>query len=301
MLLGRENRMKEMVRSVVAIVGMDLKKLFKSPKLYLVIFFSFYFLQEYSQSYIEVIKSSGLAVTPFFYPIFYGDWSNRLYILMLFVVLFSDAPYKGKETKFTVLRSGEGNWAISRVVYTIVLAVIYQLILYILSLLVFFPNVGFRNEWGFVIESVTGGFSADMTVKGDVMGLGDIVERYSPVSACEYNMGIAILVSVVIGLVILVLNGFFRNGTGTLIVIVLATADHFISMMNSAGVLNIAFLKENKYVHIMSWMDMSSLCVTQETGKMLISNLAGILLVVSVILSLVFYVLVKKRIIPVGE
>lgn len=281
---------------MVSVIRMDIKKLVRSPKFYLVILFTFYFLTDYSRSYDYVMQETGLSMTPWLYPIYYSDWFNRLYELLVIIILLSNAPFADKDIKNILLRTTKGTWALSRIVYLFVLSVIGQIVFFMVSILVFVPNIGFNKDWGDVVRTVAGSYTGDEISIGNPAAIVDIVERYTPWKALVLNMVLAVLVSMVLGLVVMILNGLFKNSIGTVSAIILVTADFFMNLMSG-----FEKWKIHRNLQIMSWVNLESLSWTKISGKLLTGEILVILAVSILLLSGIFYVCVRKNWISVTE
>lgn len=78
------------------IVRMDIKKMFREPKIYILFFFTAFFMADYVNinSLKDMAEQMNVAVSPFLYPLFNGEWSYRLFTIFVMIMLMSDVPFQ---------------------------------------------------------------------------------------------------------------------------------------------------------------------------------------------------------------
>lgn len=272
---------------MAALWKMDIKKLIKSPKFYLVIFFIIYFLKDYSTQYVLLIQESGLSITPYLYPIYYSDWFCRMYGLLIIIIMLSDASFIGSDMENVLLRMNRGKWALSRIVYLFFLSVLTQVIFFVISILIFLPNISFSSQWGDVIYHI-----ADFDAEGVTVSTSstmEVLENYKPLEALLWNMLLVILLSIFLGLLIMIINGLLKNSIGTVFAIVLLTMDFFFQAISRVKNWTIP-----RWLKLMSWVDLSSISWEKSIGKLAMSQVLLILIIGIILLSGIFYICIRK-------
>jgi len=135
----------------------DIKKTLKTPKLYLIISFCFFFMDNFARAIRVLAVHHDLGVTPYLYPIFMCEWENRLFVTVLMVAMMSDAPFINGLEKNIFLKVDDVTWLISKIWFIIYQSVLLQMVLYVMSVLVCLPRVGLSFKWGSAIEIFTRG------------------------------------------------------------------------------------------------------------------------------------------------
>ena len=126
------------------IVRMDIKKMFHEPKIYILFFFTAFFMADYVNvnSLKDMAEQMNVAVSPFLYPLFNGEWSYRLFTIFVMIMLMSDVPFQDELGLYMVQRMGTGKWMKGKICSIIAVAVIYQMFSAIISMLVLLPDLG---------------------------------------------------------------------------------------------------------------------------------------------------------------
>ncbi|MBE5938401.1 MAG: hypothetical protein E7265_10280 [Lachnospiraceae bacterium] len=227
----------DFMKAVVLCIG-DLKRLVKSPKIYLIIILTLFFFDNFVMDIKSIAASVKIGITPFVYPILMSGWQGRMLVLLVIVVLMSDAPFYSGTEKNVFLRVSKYSWICSKVIYVFVLSVVYQILCFAASIIVCAPYIAMGNEWGTAIKTYAYGISNGISA-GSGEGAYVIVSCYSPLEALVKELVIALMVSVIIGLLIMTLNILFNGYAGTVIASVVVILDAFLeSFITSSSVIH---------------------------------------------------------------
>jgi hypothetical protein len=278
-----------------AIMKMDLKRIFRSPKLYLLMFFTLYFLMDFARDIKTYAGISGMGVTPYIYPFFYGNWMFRMFAMLVIIALMSDAPYVDSSQKYTYIRTGDGKWLAGKVLFITAVSFLYQFLFLVFSILVLVPDIGFSTEWGDILTTLANMTASVSVTIGDSTSLAYIQSRYSPAEAMVLTFVLASLVGIVVGLFIFLVNGLSRSMAGTMLALVICTADLFVGMMQNFG-FHVSFPL------VVSWMDISSIYTGEKvSGKMFLGNVFLTVAAVSAVFIGLLYLAVRKKWIDIAE
>lgn len=259
------------------IVCIDLKKMFKSPKIYLLLFFSFFFLRDYvNMNEIKALaEQMNLAVPPAVYPLILGEWSYRLFVFLMLIMLMADVPFQDDSVLYTIQRTGFQKWMNGKILSVFMISVVYQLLFFLLSILILLPDLGFANQWGDVFETVSYNHTQAFASTGNIWSMQEIMNNYTPVAAVLYTFLLSVLIGTMIGLFIFLVNGITKSQAGMVLVLIYGCADLFFDALSSFGY-------SVSIPLVMSWMDLSKLYAgTYQSGKLSIWTAFVVLLLIN--------------------
>lgn len=194
----------------------DIKKTFKSYKIYLIIILTLFFVLEVTSQINSMAEIDNLGVTPYVYPMFVSNWSGSLYTILLIIVLMSDAPYECGAELFIRLKVKKEVWYIGKVIYIAIMSVIYQLIMVAISVIGILKNLAISTEWGEVLEQYWYSMNLGTTIMGD--GAYRDLPEMQPIKVMGLQLLFAVLVSIFVGELIFIINASFKNYLGSVIV-----------------------------------------------------------------------------------
>ena len=97
-------------------------------------------------------------------------------LLIIFLVLVSDAPFRTAQQQLVIQRVGKRKWIIGQLLFLFAMSVLYSLLLWLLSWIFYAPMVEWTPEWGKVIFSST---NYDLTSGTRLFG--SVAENQRPV------------------------------------------------------------------------------------------------------------------------
>jgi len=278
-----------------AVMKMDIRRIFRSPKLYLLLCFSLYFLMDFARDIKSYARIAGLGVAPYIYSFFYGNWQFRMFAMLMIIVLMSDAPYVDSSQKYTYIRTGDRKWLAGKVLFIIVISFLYQMLVMLLSVLVLLPDLGFSLEWGDVLSALANTTQSVTVSIGGGDSLAYILANYEPVPAMFLTFFLSSSVSIVVGLFIFFINGITKGMMGTALALVICMADLFVGLMRSY---RISF----SFPLVVSWMDLSSVYINERvTGKIFLGTVIFIMAAAGIVMTGMLYIAVRKKVIDISE
>lgn len=268
------------------IVRMDIKKMFHEPKIYILFFFTAFFMADYVNvnSLKDMAEQMNVAVSPFLYPLFNGEWSYRLFTIFVMIMLMSDVPFQDELGLYMVQRMGTGKWMKGKICSIIAVAVIYQAFSAIISMLVLLPDLGISVCWGDVLGMMAENHMQMWASTGNTGSARYIIDHYEAWQALIYTMLLSILISSLTGFFIFLINQVTKSQLGLVLALIYSCIDLLFGTLNDFGY-------PNHVPFVMSWMDLSCLYTNQyQTGKTSLYTAFIFLLAANVIL---IYILKK--------
>lgn len=272
------------MKNILLLAGADIKRTIRTPKLWLLMVFTILFFYDFAlQSVLPYAKELNVGVAPYTYVLFYTDWSGVMYGLMLMVTLMSDAPFRNGSEIYIKLRTGSYSRMLGKLLYMVIIALIYHALSVVIAVAVCLPYVGFSLDWGDAIKGYASMLPGSITMEGINDGNG--ILSYKPMEAMVYQYIIAVLITIMLGLVIFTLNGIFKNYIGTVIVCILSCVHTFINAFNSYG----------KLRGISNMIPMTWLNLGEYSDKMTPLSAIIIILVISLALLALDIILIKVK------
>lgn len=198
----------------------DFKRLFLCPKIYLILIITSFFMWEIAEQVNDIARQWEIGVSPYLYPVYVSEGLGCLYTILLIVVLMSDAPFANGAELYTALRVQGWQWYGGKLLYIVMLSVFYQCMMIVISILGIGRNLAFGGQWGDALEEYLSGIVLSITMYGDGQEAG--LMAMVPCVAVLLQFCMNILVSILLGIMIFCINGFFKNYSGTFLVGVLA-------------------------------------------------------------------------------
>lgn len=283
------------MKTVFAISWMDLRKLFKSVKLYMVIIIALFFLNDFTGSIRDMAEEMDVAVAPFLYPLFLGSWTYRLFMFLLIVIMMSDVPFSDDAQLYLYIRTEKREWLWGKILSIFLMSVIFQGVFLLLTVVVLLPDVGFHNEWGDVLNAVAS-MNGQMISAGNAGSMQDIVNNYTPVQALLTNLMLTVMVAFMIGLFIFLVNSITKSSAGMFLALIIGCVDLIVNTLKGIDVLTNIPL-------VMSWMDLSQISTgTYVEGKSDLTTVVfGILLICVIFIAILVEGMKKRAIIALDE
>ncbi len=162
-------------------------------------------------------KINGLGVFPALYN---SSRSGRLIIQLGIVLMFSNAPFKNKDSLFCVLRTGYAKWCVGELIYIVSASFIYTVSLFLITNILCVNNLFYSLSWGKTFTS-----AVDWRSKLSISE--KVVKQYQPLEALLHTMLLIFLLSVFFGLLIFLMSSLVGRSSG----VVLAAAFVMLGLM----------------------------------------------------------------------
>ena len=178
---------------------------------------------------------AGIHTCPWIFPFLTQTFYLQMIMLVGIIFLFCDLPIINNGTIYILARTGKKIWFWAQVGYIFIMTFIYYVCIFMLSIALFFPYVKFENNWGKVLGTVAQTNLQDqLNLEMDYL----LQVTYTPLQAIGRAFLIAWLVSVFTGIVVLVLNIYFKSIVGAVVGTMIAFTPYFAVNANNMSAAN---------------------------------------------------------------
>lgn len=160
-------------------------------------------------------RELGVKIHPWLFPFLLRNGIVICPLMLGFLLMISDAPFRNRQQQFVLLRIGKRVWMGGQILYLLLLSVVFTLLLYLLSVVYILPEISFSTEWG--------GFLTTIAVNGLPSKYGAVDASYgvirnaTPIEVTLWSLISLTLVCFLLGMVMLLCNLWVRKGVGTTI------------------------------------------------------------------------------------
>lgn len=239
-----------------------------------------------THGFVTYARQLQYPIAPYLFP-FLPASTSFVYLLIPFVLIISDAPFRNQQQLFILLRVGKRTWIASQLLYLLICSSCYTLLIWILSWLFLIPQLEWSTQWGPVITTaaVNGGYSSYSTLSleyGVMKGIG-------PISATMWVAFVMIAVCFLLGIIMTLCNLWFQKGLGTVIISCFAILPLIINVLAHTPRL----VKKLLWISPVSWMDRNLMGnVNQNLPSYMYGLLAPVL--ISILLTCVIYATIHR-------
>ena len=176
-------------------------------------------------------------------------------MLLLFVLMICDAPFRNGQQQFVLLRVGKQRWIAAQLLYLLFLSVLFTVFLWVLSWVFLWPNLEWAGDWGKVLQT-----AARTGAHGDYANVilsPQMIKGTTPAVVTVWTGCMMVGVCFLLGEVVLLCNLWCRKGLGTAIAVGLVIVHSVIRMFSYF-----------RYYHVwtwfspVSWMDPGTTTIT---------------------------------------
>lgn len=218
-------------------------------------------------------------------PLLLTKLNHRLWVMLLPVLLFCDAPFLDEQQQFIIVRTGKKRWAIGQILYIFAASAVFYLLCTVLCALLLFPHIEFSLEWGRVLRTLTQSHASTLVSMDVLPEL--VLQTYSPLEATLLCGGITWLVTSFLGLLIFFCNLWMRREAGIILAGVIVGLGHFVEQMG----MGIMYWRRLRYVSPVSWVNLQ--VIGKNTAEspswayvFAVSVLLNVVLVIAILLSI---------------
>lgn len=232
----------------------------------------------------DYARELGAPIHPWILPLLTAP--RALCPLMLgFVLLISDAPFRNRQQQFILLRTGKRAWMGGQILYLLLLSVVFTGLIVLLSWIYILPEIQWSTDWGsFLITVVIDGLPGKYGNLGSKYGF---IKGITPIEGMLWVGIIMIFVCFLLGLIMLLCNLWVGKGVGTTIVSAFVLLPGIIDLFSHQP----NFYRYMVWISPLSWLDRSLL---GHTGQKLPSYTYA--MVMPIVLSLILVVIAMTTI-----
>lgn len=282
------------IKKTFYVVRNDVGRQFRSVNFYVVCFFMLLFWYLFTWNIKGLAHDCGFGITPYLQPHFFADSIYGVYGKLLLVLFTCNIPFFDGGRMYdiySICRIGKSVWFLGKIMYIIVVNIIYGLLFWLFQVIALIPFVSFAGNWGSVLYSA----AKDSSLLADYSGYGSvsdiIISDMGPLQAVLWQMLLCILVGSVIGIITFMINGLSGKHIGSLFMVGLVLAADFLNQIDTL------FGTGLSKGFFFQWLDLSGYL----TGTYQLETATVLLAGIFVLLAVISYVFVKVRWIKTAE
>jgi hypothetical protein len=205
------------IRTIFQMAWLDILQWRHSGRIGIIALFIIMIFNDSLEAIRNFILNVGISISTFIYPFLMTSDRNIVFVTIAAVVMFCDAPFLTNNQIYLITRMGKKIWFASKILYIIMGSIIYMLFTYTVSIVLLLPHVNLKNEWGKVLGTLC---ATNASNQFEVMlGMNyNILLDYKPFEAIIIELFLGILIVSFIGILLFVLNIYFKKEISILIV-----------------------------------------------------------------------------------
>lgn len=198
------------LRKVRSVAAANLRRAFAEGRFYFAVLVNLILLKQLTDVIRQFSAEAGVPACPWVFPFLIQQNYVQFLFLAGAVLLFCDAPFLERGSTFEIIRAGKGSWFAGKLLYLLLLSVLYAAAVMLATILLLLPQTLFQNDWGKVLRTLAGG--------GGVLALDPyIIRKYSPFTAMLFSGALAACLCFLTGLVVLAGNLCAKRFPGALL------------------------------------------------------------------------------------
>ena len=130
-----------------------------------------------------------------------------------FVLLVSDAPFRTKQQRFVIQRTGKRTWMAGQLLYILAISIGFTILIWILSWIWIVPHMEWNRDWGSVLKTAAlNGVPSTYGVYMEIPYV--IIKNTNPITATLWCAGSMSAVCFLLGVIMTACNLWLRKGCG---------------------------------------------------------------------------------------
>lgn len=240
------HRKKNNILLAIKVCKESIRKWMSEPRIWTAAFLAAFFAWIQIELVRGVCVEQNLAISNWYFPFLFSDTIYKLFFFFGILLLFCNAPFVDNQQMMVVLRSGKKNWFVGKILYVFVTTVCFFLWLFLVSILEFFPYVGFSSRWESIIEML----SINGQMGEYIIPISrNIVLQLTPLQAFLMSYVICVLAGILLGLLIFYINMYGKTNLGV------GVALCILLMTGIVDVLPLEYQRRFLWVSPISWTD----------------------------------------------
>ena len=188
----------------------------RSPRIWMVFLIMMTYCTPYFTTTIrQFCQDYDAACTGWLLPLALTVENRRLWIMLLPMLLFCDAPFLDEQQPFLIVRTGRLRWGAGQILYIFAASAVFYLVSFLIMALMLLPYLEFSLDWGKVIRTLSQGYITQMYAMDPLPEA--VILQYTPLQAtilCGAGTWVA---SSFIGLLMFLCNLWARREVGILL------------------------------------------------------------------------------------
>lgn len=201
-------------KSIYYIMKYNYKKLFNTPRIYILLILQFIYLWYLISPIVDLSKTVGVRLTPWLFSHITSYKMSQLFLMLGVIVMFADAPFIDDEYKYILIRSGRKKWALGQILYMVTGTMAYFVITFIFTVILTIPNIFISSDWGRLITTFSNSDTSDYF---ELLISFKILIKYNPITATLLSLLLSCLTGIIISLIMFIINIKFKKSIGIIV------------------------------------------------------------------------------------
>ncbi len=202
------------LREIYIFAKNDIKKSISNPKIWMVIICCLIIIFYFYSAVNTYLKLNNTTIGIFeLFPIVCNNSVVTYYCLAAFIIMISDAPFYKDNTTYYLVHSTRTRWVLGQALYIFIVALIFHLLIFMITLLLNFGHLNISNSWSDLFSSLTSASSND--VDGvDFSVVTNIITDNLPLKATIISYVSMVLMATFIGFICMTFNMISKSILG---------------------------------------------------------------------------------------
>lgn len=123
------------------------------PKYPMTVIFLILMMWNLTNGFSTYAARLGAKIHPWLFSLLPGSGLNFLIIILPYILLICDAPFRNGQQQYVIQRVGKISWICGQFLFLLLTAILYATFLWVLSWFFLLPNLEWNPEWGAVLRT----------------------------------------------------------------------------------------------------------------------------------------------------
>lgn len=249
----------------------------KYPAVLLYMAFYMYQLLGNISQYAKILE---VKIHPWIFPFLMRNGDVICPLMLGYLLLIADAPFRNQHQQFVLLRIGKRIWLGGQILYLFLLSITFTVLLYLFSIIFNIFEIQFSTEWGSFLTTIAlNGLPGQF---GKIPASYAVMRNATPIEVTLWSVSSLTLVCFLLGLIMLICNLCGKKGIGTALVSTIVIMPYLTQFFQSTPYI----YRYLTWITPTNWPDRS---IMGQTGQNLPSYAYGIYM--PLVLSLILVVI----------
>lgn len=234
----------------IKVVGINFRQWIINPQNLAALLCLALYMYDQLHGMVDFARFLDCKVTPWMQPFLLCSADRFLPVMLLFILLISDAPIRTRQQCFVILRTGKQSWIIGQLLYLLLISIGFTALVWLFSWIWYLPELTWEAGWGNALMTASQGF--DPAYFGVFLNFGyRVMKNTAPIPVMLWCSAVMILVCYMMGVIMAVCNLWLRKGLGAIITSALVG----ISLIPEYFTIDPGIIKMTIWISPVSWMD----------------------------------------------
>lgn len=224
-----------------------------NPKYMVVLLYLFLYSYNRIHELTRCAQDLGTLINPWIFPFLPGLGAGFLPLMLGFVMLISDAPFRTRQQGLVMQRTGKRAWLAGQLLYLFAVSLGFTVLMWVLSWIWLLPELNWSKNWGPMLTTlaINGGVPPGYEVWLDFPY--DVVKNTDPLTVTLWCSTAMIAVCFLLGVIMTACNLWMKKGWGAVIIAALTA----ISLIPDTKSFNPGPIRYILWISPLNWMDYS--------------------------------------------